>query len=174
MAPGSLPVAGLQMMGQGMMGAPGVPGGMMAPGTVAGVPHMMGGIPAAPLPVSSVPGAMYTGIAAPQGMAGMPVASVAQPYAQGMVMHAGMAGQNVVSAGVAVSGTGAPMASMEWAVPMPTRAKYQATFYQTDRARTGFLAGAQVSKYMHSNYCSLYYITNFLSLYTRAPAQLTR
>ena len=80
---------------------------------------------------------------------------MAQPYAQGMVMHAGMAGQNVVNAGVAVSGTGAPMASMEWAVPMPTRAKYQATFYQTDRARTGFLAGAQVSKYMHSNYCSL-------------------
>ena len=62
-------------------------------------------------------------------------------------MHGGIAGQNVVNAGVAVSGTGAPMVSMEWAVPMPTRAKYQATFYQTDRARTGFLAGAQVFKY---------------------------
>ena len=55
-------------------------------------------------------------------------------------MHAGLP----VSAGIAVSGTGLPMVNTEWAVPQPTRSKYQATFYQTDRARTGFLAGAQV------------------------------
>ena len=40
-----------------------------------------------------------------------------------------------------------PVANTEWAVPLPTRAKYQATFYQTDRARTGFLAGNQVFMY---------------------------
>ena len=39
--------------------------------------------------------------------------------------------------------------NMEWAVPQPTRARYQASFYQTDRARTGFLAGAQVYDVHH-------------------------
>ena len=67
-----------------------------------------------------------------------------QPYAQGTAMHGGISGQTSVTAGVAVSNTGSPMISVEWAVPQPTRIKYQATFYQTDRARTGFLAGAQV------------------------------
>ena len=60
-------------------------------------------------------------------------------------MHAGLPGQPAVSAGITVAGTGLPGVNTEWAIPQPTRAKYQATFYQTDRARTGFLAGAQVS-----------------------------
>ena len=64
------------MVGQpGMMGAPGVPGGMMA--HVAGVPMMMGGsIPAAPLPVCTVPGAVQPGMVPTHGMGGMPVTSV--------------------------------------------------------------------------------------------------
>ena len=75
-APMSLP--GVQMVGQpGMMGATGVPGGMMGPGAVPGVHMMMGGsIPAAPLPVSNVPVTMQPGMMPSHGMGGMPVASV--------------------------------------------------------------------------------------------------
>merc|ERR1712223_1407097 len=36
-----------------------------------------------------------------------------------------------------------PAVSMEWAIPQMTRNKYMATFTQTDRGRTGFLAGVQ-------------------------------
>ena len=60
-------------------------------------------------------------------------------------MPAGLPVQPVVSGvAAAMPGAGMPVVNTEWAVPMPTRAKYQATFYQTDRARTGFLAGNQV------------------------------
>ena len=59
-------------------------------------------------------------------------------YGQGM----GMPGQTLPISGAAPV---VPAAiNTEWAVPQPTRAKYSATFYQTDRARTGFLAGNQV------------------------------
>ena len=62
-------------------------------------------------------------------------------------MAAGMPGQPAPVSGVAPAAPGAVPAALntEWAVPQPTRAKYSATFYQTDRARTGFLAGNQVS-----------------------------
>ena len=40
---------------------------------------------------------------------------------------------------------GAP--NLDWAVPQITRTKYLATFQQTDRARTGFIAGVQVHTY---------------------------
>ena len=77
-APMSLPIAGVQMVGQpGMMGVTGVPGGMMAPGAVPGVPLMMpGSIPSAPLPVCTVPGAMQPGMMPTHGMVGMPPSSV--------------------------------------------------------------------------------------------------
>merc|ERR1712241_968432 len=42
------------------------------------------------------------------------------------------------------SGAATPVApSMDWAVPQMTRTKYLATFQQTDRAHTGFIAGVQ-------------------------------
>ena len=59
-------------------------------------------------------------------------------------MQTGLPPQPAPSAGVATAGVAVPMANTEWAIPQPTRAKYQASFYQTDRARTGFLAGNQV------------------------------
>ena len=67
-------------------------------------------------------------------------------YGQGVSMAAGMPGQPAPVSGVApvVAGAVPPAVNTEWAVPQPTRAKYSATFYQTDRARTGFLAGNQV------------------------------
>ena len=67
-------------------------------------------------------------------------------YGQGVGMAAGMPGQPAPVSGAAPVAAGAvPVAvNTEWAVPQPTRAKYSATFYQTDRARTGFLAGNQV------------------------------
>ena len=37
----------------------------------------------------------------------------------------------------------AAVGHLDWAIPQPTRAKYSAVFAQTDRARTGFLAGVQ-------------------------------
>ena len=65
----------------GMMGMPGVqPGGIMAPGAAPGMPGMApgmmmpGSIPSAPLPVSSVHGAVQPGMM--PGMGGMPVSSV--------------------------------------------------------------------------------------------------
>ena len=76
---------GAPMHGQpGMMGMPGVPtGGIMAPGVAPGMPMMMpGSMPAAPLPVSSVHGAVQPGMM--PGMAGMPVSSagMAMPGSQ--------------------------------------------------------------------------------------------
>ena len=68
-------------------------------------------------------------------------------------MPAGLPVQPVVSVGVAAV-PGLPVVNTEWAVPMPTRAKYQATFYQTDRARTGFLAGNQVLSFVLVVFCS--------------------
>ena len=67
-------------------------------------------------------------------------------YGQGVGMAAGMPGQALPASMAAPVATGAvpPAINTEWAVPQPTRAKYSATFYQTDRARTGFLAGNQV------------------------------
>lgn len=67
-------------------------------------------------------------------------------YGQGVSMAAAMPGQPAPISGAAPVGAGAAPAAVntEWAVPQPTRAKYSATFYQTDRARTGFLAGNQV------------------------------
>ena len=61
-------------------------------------------------------------------------------------MAAGIPGQALPASMAAPVATGAvpPAINTEWAVPQPTRAKYSATFYQTDRARTGFLAGNQV------------------------------
>lgn len=42
------------------------------------------------------------------------------------------------------SGASTPLGmGMDWAVPQLTRQKYMATFGQTDRARTGFIAGIQ-------------------------------
>ena len=62
----SLPVTGVQMVGQaGMMGAPGVPGSMMAHGA---------------LPVSTVPGAMQPGMVPAHGMGIMPVSSVGMGF----------------------------------------------------------------------------------------------
>ena len=46
----------------------------------------------------------------------------------------------VAAAAVPVS---AAVGHLDWAIPQPTRAKYSAVFAQTDRARTGFLAGVQ-------------------------------
>ena len=40
------------------------------------------------------------------------------------------------------SGASTP-SHVDWAVPQVTRAKYTAQFQNTDRARTGFLAGVQ-------------------------------
>ena len=65
-------------------------------------------------------------------------------------MQTGLPPQPAPSAGVSTSGAAVPMANTEWAVPQPTRAKYQASFYQTDRARTGFLAGNQVIVTRHN------------------------
>ena len=45
--------------------------------------------------------------------------------------------------GSGASTPGAP--NLDWAVPQQTRMKYLSTFQQTDRARTGFIAGVQVS-----------------------------
>ena len=41
------------------------------------------------------------------------------------------------------SGASTPVHHVDWAVPQATRAKYTAQFQNTDRARTGFLAGVQ-------------------------------
>merc|ERR1712156_997652 len=51
--------------------------------------------------------------------------------------------QPVVSSapGSGAATPGAP--NLDWAVPQMTRTKYLATFQQTDRARTGFIAGVQ-------------------------------
>merc|ERR1712019_145538 len=50
------------------------------------------------------------------------------------------------------SGAATPAApSMDWAVPQMTRTKYLATFQQTDRARTGFIAGVQARNILLQN-----------------------
>jgi hypothetical protein len=67
-------------------------------------------------------------------------------------MPAGLPVQPVVTS-VGGPVPGLPIVNTEWAVPMPTRAKYQATFYQTDRARTGFLAGNQVLSFVLVVFC---------------------
>merc|ERR1712012_1542486 len=128
------------------MGAPAA--GMMQPGAMPGM-MMPGSIPSAPLPVSAPmqPGMMQPGMGAmPACSVGMaiPVSQVGA-YGQGVGMAAGMPGQALPASMAAPVATGAvpPAINTEWAVPQPTRAKYSATFYQTDRARTGFLAGNQ-------------------------------
>ena len=65
-------------------------------------------------------------------MAGVPVVSAAAaPVAA------------VAPAPVPVVAAPAAVGHLDWAIPQPTRAKYSAVFAQTDRARTGFLAGVQ-------------------------------
>merc|ERR1719323_1479884 len=61
-------------------------------------------------------------------------------------MMPGFAGQQQAAPPVSTPGSGAGtpgQAQVEWAIPQMTRTKYLATFQQTDRARTGFLAGVQ-------------------------------
>jgi len=114
-------------------------------------PQQMGG--AVPPPVASVapPGMQMMGQPMPQmtnmaaaaptpmmgGMAGVPVSAAAPP----MMPPAGAAGSPVPPTQLAPAAAAAP--PMDWAVPMMTRQKYQAQFVNTDRNRTGFLAGVQ-------------------------------
>ena len=86
-------------------------------------------------------------------------------------MAAGIPGQALPASMAAPVATGAvpPAINTEWAVPQPTRAKYSATFYQTDRARTGFLAGNQVFLFIQClNTCIINYVTirMFYFMYT--------
>merc|ERR1739838_181501 len=107
------------MMGQ-QMGQQGMQPGMH-PGMQPGMQPGMPGMPVTSVP-SSMPGMM------PVVPTAMPVQSTAQP---------------VVSSapGSGAATPGAP--NLDWAVPQITRNKYLATFQQTDRARTGFIAGVQ-------------------------------
>merc|ERR1712029_315551 len=147
--PGMMGMAQPGMAQPGMMGMaqPGMvqPGmvqpGMAQPGMVQ--PGMMPMVSQAPgmMPVaSSAPGIMPLSSAAAPGM--MPMASQAAP---GM-MPGMMPGQQAAVPPVSTPGSGAGtpgQAQVEWAIPQMTRTKYLATFQQTDRARTGFLAGVQ-------------------------------
>merc|ERR1712110_1239111 len=62
----------------------------------------------------------------------VPTAMPVQPTAQPVVSSA---------PGSGAATPGAP--NLDWAVPQQTRMKYLSTFQQTDRARTGFIAGVQ-------------------------------
>ncbi len=103
------------------------------------------------------PGVMTSMGMQPQAMGmaaapmGIPPASMGMPVASmGMQMPGAVPG---VPAAVpqmaaptvagAISSGGSTPVHMDWAVPQPTRAKYSALFQNTDRARTGFLAGVQ-------------------------------
>ena len=70
----------------------------------------------------------------PMSMAGAPMA--------GMSVVSTAAPMTVAPAAAAVP-VSAAVGHLDWAIPQPTRAKYSAVFAQTDRARTGFLAGVQ-------------------------------
>ena len=128
MAPGMMAQPQMMMPGAGMPGAA-MPGAAM-PG--AGMPGAMPGMAPMGMPVASVPNMMPM-----QPMAGMPMTSAAP----------GMMGQVPVSGMAMMQQPGVPMQPpqppVDWAVPMPTRQKYQVQFANTDRNRTGFLAGAQ-------------------------------
>merc|ERR1739838_554992 len=107
------------MMGQ-QMGQQGMQPGMhpgMQPGMQPGMPGM---------PVTSVPSSM------PGMMPVVPTAMPVHPTAQPVVSSA---------PGSGAATPGAP--NLDWAVPQITRNKCLATFQQTDRARTGFIAGVQ-------------------------------
>ena len=80
---------------------------------------------------------------------GMPNNSM-MPATSGMMPQASMPSQMgaqpvapPTSATTPVSSGAATPAAVEWAIPQMTRTKYMATFSQTDRGRTGFLAGVQ-------------------------------
>merc|ERR1711874_425187 len=64
------------------------------------------------------------------------------PATSGMALPGVVNPANVPASSAAGAAT-PPVVSMEWAIPMMTRNKYMATFTQTDRARTGFIAGVQ-------------------------------
>merc|ERR1712218_111099 len=78
-------------------------------------------------------------------MGGMPMTSSAgmMPATSGMALPGVVNPANAPASSAAGAAT-PPVVSMEWAIPMMTRNKYMATFTQTDRGRTGFLAGVQV------------------------------
>jgi hypothetical protein len=121
------PVSSAGMMGMGMgmgMGA-GMAPGMMGPGMVASQAGMM--------PVTSVAtsGMMQT--------TAMPPVAPVQPSVQPAASMVPAAASSAPGSGTA---SPAPI-SMEWAVPQMMRTKYLATFQQTDRGRTGFIAGVQ-------------------------------
>merc|ERR1712051_165532 len=85
---------------------------------------------------------MAAGGMMPANSMGMPMASSAGMMAatSGMVLPGVANPANVpVSSGPVTP----PVVSMEWAIPQMTRNKYMATFLQTDKGRTGFLAGVQ-------------------------------
>merc|ERR1712051_761266 len=85
---------------------------------------------------------MAAGGMMPANSMGMPMASSAgmMPATSGMVLPGVANPANVpVSSGPVTP----PVVSMERAIPQMTRNKYMATFTQTDRGRTGFLAGVQ-------------------------------
>ena len=133
---------GMMGMAQPGMAQPGmVQPGMAQPGMVQpGMMPMTSQAPGMMPVVSSAPGMMPVASTAP-GM--MPMVSQAPGMMPGM-----MPGQQpgvVPPVSTPGSGAGTPgqAAQIEWAIPQMTRAKYLATFQQTDRARTGFLAGAQ-------------------------------
>merc|ERR1712173_518563 len=82
----------------------------------------------------------------------MPANSMGAPGMMPMASNAGMVPattgmapvtQPTATSAPVTSGAATPPISMEWVIPMMTRNKYMATFQQTDRGRTGFLAGVQ-------------------------------
>ena len=101
-------------------------GGMMQP-AMAMQPAMMGMMPQ---PQQQVQASMAAPVVS---LAAAPPVAVAASGVPGMM-------------GGPVSGASTPVqlhAAADWAVPQAARAKYTAQFQNTDRARTGFLAGVQ-------------------------------
>ena len=119
--PGALPAAGVA--GMPVMAAPGavMPGQVVA--TVGG-----GVVPG--VPVAAVPGMVPVSSAAIMPGAVMQQPVRAQLYQTLIFYHI-------------ISINSFQGAELDWAVPPATQAKYSAAFQNTDKGRTGFLAGVQ-------------------------------
>jgi intersectin len=76
----------------------------------------------------------------PGVMTSMPMT---MPMGMGMGMQQAMPMMQQVPVSMGNAGMTQQGMGMEWSVPPVTQAKYTAVFQQTDKARSGFLAGVQ-------------------------------
>lgn len=76
-------------------------------------------------------------------VASVPMSIAGHPMAAGVTVVSSAAAPVAVHPAVAAVPVSAAVGHLDWAIPQQTRAKYSAVFAQTDRARTGFLAGVQ-------------------------------